>query len=138
MTYFTQQDLIDRFGETELIQLTDRTGLNAIDSAILAQAIQDASAEIDGYLAGVYPLPLAATPPQLIRVGCDMGRYYLRLAIGVVPETVEKRYEHAIKYLKAVATGAISLGVAQEDAPAGTVSQTGPAPIFDANRTNWP
>jgi phage gp36-like protein len=140
MAYCTQQDMIGRFGDEELIQLTDRAQLNEIDAAIITQAIADAGAEIDGYLAGVYPLPLATVPLQLTRISCDMARYYLHLAKGIGSESdpIGRRYAHAVKYLNAVATGSISLEVAAEDAPADSVSQSAGSSVFDAGQTNWP
>ena len=138
MSYCTQQDMIDRFGESELIQLTDSSGLNEIATDRLARAIDDASAAIDGWLAGVYPLPLATVPAQLVRINCDMARYYLHSA-GTVPELVEKRFDHAIDYLRALANGTVSLSVASEDvSPVAGVSQSTPDAVFDANQTRWP
>jgi phage gp36-like protein len=50
MAYTSTQQLIDRFGEHELIQLTDRYGAGVIDTQVAAQAISDANAEVDAYL----------------------------------------------------------------------------------------
>ena len=44
MSYCTRQNLIDRFGEPELIQLTDLDNLGVIDDTVLNQAISDADA----------------------------------------------------------------------------------------------
>lgn len=110
MSYCTQQDLVDRFSEAELIQLTDRAGAaNAIDTAVLGQAISDADDEINGWLAGRYTLPLSSTPAALVRVACDIARY--RLHIDSMPEIVAQRYKDAINWLTKVGTGAVSLGL---------------------------
>lgn len=138
MSYCTLQDMVDRFGESELIQLTDRDGLNEIGTAIVDRAIEDASAVIDGYLASVYPLPLATVPPQLVRINCDVARYYLHANGSMAPESIEKPYDHAIKYLMAMANGTVSMEVATEDAQTGTISQSTPTAIFDTSQTNWP
>ena len=117
MPYCTQQDLIDRFGEAELIQLTDRNQLGLIDGQVTDRAIGDASAEIDGYLAGRYDLPLMETPQTLVRMACDVARYYL--FDDRAPEQIKTRYDNAIRYLNAVAKGDINIGVsAAGDAPA--------------------
>ncbi len=108
MTYCTHQNLIDRFTEEELIQLTDTSNSGAIDYTVLDAAITDASAEIDGYLAK-YPLPLAVVPTILTRLCCDIARYFLY--DDMAPEPIEKRYERAIEYLQRVAAGKISLGI---------------------------
>jgi phage gp36-like protein len=105
MSYCTAQDLTDRFGEQELIQLTDRTNTSTIDTAVLNQAISDATAEINGYLLAY--LPLATLPANLVRLACDIARYYLY--DDLVSVQVEKRYSQAIDYLKLVAAGKIPL-----------------------------
>lgn len=120
MSYCTQDDLIDRFGEAEITQLSDRAGLGDLDSAVVAQAIADADAEINGYLSGRYTLPLAVVPPVLVRVACDITRYWL---FGHdVTELVKDRYDQAIAYLGKVAAGTITFGPEPE-------AQTGAALI---------
>lgn len=108
MPYCTMQDLIDRFGEDELIQLTDRANLGVIDDSVLNQAIADADAEINGYLAN-YSLPLATVPIVLVRSACDIARYFLY--DDAATEQVTKRHDDVLKFLGQVAKGTISLGV---------------------------
>jgi len=108
MAYCTKQDMIDRFSEQELIQLTDRGNVGVINDTVLNQAINDASAEIEGYLNN-YSLPLSAIPAVLVRFSCDIARYYLY--DDAMIDQVEKRYLAATKYLTQVGTGKISLGV---------------------------
>ena len=54
MNYCSQNDLTKRFGIDEIVGLTDDAGIGTIDVAQVTQAIGDASATIDGYLAGRY------------------------------------------------------------------------------------
>ncbi|MCL7422522.1 MAG: DUF1320 family protein [Methylobacter sp.] len=107
MPYCTKQDLIDRFGEAELIQLTDRANLGVINDTVLDQAISDAGAEIDGYLSK-YSLPLATVPTVLVRGCCDIARYYLY--DDMVPDLIAKRYDAVIRFLAQVAKGTIGIG----------------------------
>lgn len=109
MSYCSPQDVIDRFGEDELLSLTDRLGLGVIDNTVLTQAINDASALMDGYLASRYQLPLTHAPATLKPLCCNIARYYLY--DEQASEQVAKRYDDAVKFLKAVASGDISLGV---------------------------
>lgn len=109
MAYATQQDMIDRFAEDELIQLTDRHNTGAVDVAILNQALADADARIDGYLQGRYTLPLSPVPLTLKRLACDIARYFLY--DNRATEQVSKGYDDAVGFLKKVASGEISLGV---------------------------
>lgn len=111
MSYASQTDLTDRFGATELAQRTDRTNGTTIDTVVLGRALSDADAEIDGYLATRYSLPLASTPPVINRLACDLARY--RLYDDGVPETVRVRYQDAVSLLKRMASGEVQLaGVA--------------------------
>ncbi|MBV5296294.1 MAG: DUF1320 domain-containing protein [Curvibacter lanceolatus] len=107
MTYATQSDLVDRFGDTELIQRTNRTGGNTIDAVVLGRALADADAEIDGYLAARYQLPIATPPALLVRLAADIARYHLY--DDGLPDTVSKRYTDAVALLKRLATGEVQL-----------------------------
>ncbi len=109
MTYATQQNLIDRFGEQELIQLTDRAGAGTVNATVIAQALEDADGAINGYLKAKYALPLDPVPLVLTRTAADIARYYLYE--DRVTEIVEKRYQEAIRFLKGVADGSVQLGV---------------------------
>ena len=122
MTYATKQDLIDRFGETELAQLTDRASGAAIVDAVLDRALADADAEINSYISVNHVLPLSPVPANLVRVAGDVARYYLYE--DRVTEQVKARYDDAIAFLKNVASGKASLGVdsaGAAPAPAQTV-----------------
>lgn len=103
MTYATQTDLIERFGELELAQRTNRVDGATIDTVVLGRALADADAEIDSYLATRYTLPLSSTPPMVNRMACDITRY--RLFDDGVPETVRVRYLDAVSVLKRLASG---------------------------------
>lgn len=131
MTYATQQDMIDRFAQTELVQLTDRANTGNIDATVLGQALADANAAIDGYLQGRYTLPLAVVPQVLTQYACDIARY--RLYDDAASEQVQKRYDDAIKFLELVAQGKITLGLSSGgDAPAEAdgAQMEGTDPVF--------
>ena len=117
MPYATRQDMIDRFSEAELIQLTDKGAVRAdrIVDAVLDRALDDASAEIDGYLAGRYALPLSPVPANLPLLCCDIARY--RLQHVEAGEQVRARYDAAVKFLTKVATGEIQLGATAAGVP---------------------
>lgn len=110
MAYCTLQDLIDRFGEGELVQLTDRSipPVGVIDEAVVDRAIADAGAEIDASLQARYALPLALVPPLLNRLACDIARYVLQA--DAASDEVRRRYEDARATLRQLASGQASLG----------------------------
>ena len=116
MPYCVKQDLIDRFGEDELISLTDRNNTGAIDESVLNQAINDACAEMDGYIASRYALPLINVPQTLKPLACNMARF--NLYDEQASEQVTKRYDGALKFLQSVSKGEISLGVSDTGAKA--------------------
>lgn len=109
MGYAAKQDMIDRFGEDELIQLTDRNNAGVIDDAVLNGALADADAQIDPYLASRYSLPLAGTPVVIKRVACNLARYFLY--DDAATEQVQKAFDQGISFLKSISKGEVSLGL---------------------------
>lgn len=107
MSYATQSDLITRYGEDELVQITGRLGNGSIDTTVVTGALADADAMIDGYLAGRYPLPLASVPPNLVLIACAVARYLVWKDLAT--DEIRKRYEDAIRYLERIASGSIPL-----------------------------
>ena len=131
--YCTQSDLITRFGQAELVQLTDTTGSNQIDAAVVAQAIADAEAEIDAYLTARYDLPLASVPANLERIACDIARY--RLYADRPTDLVDLRYRDALRYLEQVGRGAIALASSPAPDTGGAVMASA-TPVFGRD-TEW-
>jgi len=138
MPYATAQDMTERFGVPEMIQLTDIAvpRLGAVNTVTLDRALGDASAEIDGYLVGRVALPLTAAPALLKVYCCDMARY--RLMSVRADDRAKAAYDAAIAWLKRIADGTISL-LAPAEAPAavglGPVIVTGGDRDFA--RGNW-
>ncbi len=118
MTYATQADMVARFGETEIVQLTDRVNMPpvAVDAAVLGLALESADAEIDGSLAVRYGVPLAVAPRLVIDLACDIARY--RLYGAGASEEVRLRYRDAAGYLERVARGTAKIPGAETLAPA--------------------
>lgn len=120
MSYASQADMVERFGETEVALRTNRVDGLTIDSEVLARALADADAQIDSYMATRYTLPLAGTPAVLNRLACDMARY--SLFDDGVPETVRQRYEDAVSLLKKFASGEVRLAGMDAAATAGNAT----------------
>ncbi|OHD27424.1 MAG: hypothetical protein A2Y38_05625 [Spirochaetes bacterium GWB1_59_5] len=134
MTYATQQNMIDRFGLQELIELTDRENTGALDANVLAQALVDADAEINAYLSGRYTLPLTSVPPTLAKFAADIARYQLYDTRAT--DMIKARYDDAIKFFKLLANGSVSLGlnlVNQPVANVGGVQTNAAVRVFDAS-----
>lgn len=105
--YCSQQDCIDRFGEQELIDLTDRIGVSEINDDVLNQAISDASVEMNTYISR-FSFTSDNLPAVFKPLACDITRY--RLYDEQVSEQVNKRYLAAIKMLMNINEGKISIG----------------------------
>lgn len=125
MRYATAADLVTRFGELELVQLTDLENIppSIIDVGRVETKIDDACAVVDSFIGQVYRLPLAGcakpltvpggtveyvAPPVLTRLTCDLARYYLHY--NLAPESeVYRRYKDAMKELEGYASGKAQL-----------------------------
>lgn len=122
MRYATVADMLARFSEAELIQLTD-PDMTAVNAARIDVKLDDAQATIDGWIGQVYRLPLQGCakplttlggepervpPPQLVRIACDLARFWLRDAVSDDSD-VYRRYQAAMAELKAIAEGRAQL-----------------------------
>jgi len=124
MAYCTLDDIKKALEEATVVQLTDDENLKptAIDpvdpdhAAIIArvdEAIETADAEIDGYCAVKYSVPLSPVPAVVNKLSVELAIYYLHGRRGI-PEKIEKRYERAVSRLKDIARGLLFLGVDPE------------------------
>ena len=112
MAYATVKDMVARFSELEVIQLTDRNQDGLIDEDVAAVALADATAEIDAYL-GRFKRPFTDVPPILKRLCCDIARYRLTASNGVlITDEIRNRYKiDVLDLLRAMAKGEVQLGV---------------------------
>lgn len=127
MIYATRQDIIDRYGDDELIVSADHDGDGTADRAVVEQGLQDASDAIDVHIGERYPLPLKSVPPVLIRLCVDMALYLMSKPPAITDEK-RRRYEDAVKLLTKISEGKGTLG---EHDPGGTGSAGGS--FFHAN-----
>ena len=95
----TQADLVQRFGERELVNLTDRSAKREIVPDVLQKALNDAEAEVNGYLrAAGFRQPFVPVPYALVVKTCDVCRWYLYE--NGISDVVQKRYDNAIAWFK--------------------------------------
>lgn len=107
MSYTTLAEMETRFGTAELAELTDRVSGEVPDAEVIGRAIADAEAEIDGYLAARYSVPLINVPPLIARLASDLARYFL---CGARANELERaRYADAVKTLRAIGKGEMIL-----------------------------
>lgn len=111
MTYAAQSDMVARFGNDEVVALTDRDQAGVIDTTVLGDALDTAAAQIDTYLSSRYTLPLQVVPRFLVTVCCDIARYELCVGKTRGSEEIETRYKDAVRFLELAASGKVTLGV---------------------------
>lgn len=129
MAYSTLAGLTASFGIEELLQLSDRDNIGAIDEAVVNKAIASADAEIDGYLsAGGYAVPLAPVQPLVVDLAEALVRY--RLYKDHPTEVVNTRAKEARQILRKLALGEMSLVVAGHSASAGNAESEAPERVF--------
>lgn len=132
MSYCTISDMTTRFSLLEIVQLTDHYNTGTLDTTVLDAAIADANADINAALVR-YTLPLAYVPENIVRIACDLSRYYLY--DDAVIDAVQARYDQSVSYLTMLATGKLMLpadvnGAAQE-ATASTVWLSSETAVFN-------
>ena len=98
MTYATRADLEARTGSDELAQRETMLAAGAV-----GQALADAGALIDGYLAGRYTVPLDPAPGPIVGAACQLARYALLGSAAC--ERSRQDYQDALSWLKDVAAG---------------------------------
>lgn len=137
MTYAVEQDLIDRFGDAELIELTDRADppAGARDSTVIAKALADADETVNAYVARRYDVPLSAVPASLTRIAADIARYYLYKDDPT--EQVAAAYKDALKFLRDVADGKAVLDAAgvEPDSSGADIQVTSRDRVFSRDTT---
>ena len=133
MSYATPQNIINRYPNRDLVQLTNEDPtVTTINTAALQQALDDASAEIDGYLGGRFTLPLTDVPVVLNRLACDVAIYRLQ-SLRPIHDLADAKakYEKAITFLQEVSDGKRTLGLStNSQEPADAAS---PAVVMDQN-----
>lgn len=134
MRYAAKADMLQRYGEKELIQITDRAEpyQDVINDDILNNALDDASAQIDLHLAGRYALPLATVPPALVDMCCTAAWY--RLNRGRYTDEMRKDYEDVLQQLENIASGKVKLelgGGTEPQSAAAIAKVSAPDRIFN-------
>ena len=109
--YCTLDDLVARFGESELLGNADRDGDGIADAEVVTAAIGAASSIIDSYIGARYALPLVTVPATIKSICEDIARHALT-AVEPMKIVVDNR-DDAIARLKD-----ISRGIAILDVPA--------------------
>lgn len=123
-------DLVARFGEEEIAQLTAIAPGGGIDDVALDRAIAEAVGMVEAALTGRYALPLDPVPALLAGAACDLAR--ARLYRDALPEVVAKRADDARRLLDQIARGSLTLAAAPAAASATGVDFASPGSAMAA------
>lgn len=138
--YASQQDIEDRYGVDALLIVADENFDDQVDTDKVNKALSDATDEINLYVGKRESLPLSHVPPILKRLAVVIAFYFLSSESGYTEEK-RKRYEDAIKVLRSIAKGEVSLGIAAEQSddasPVAMEVEVASEPrIFNRNNNN--
>ena len=122
MAYATAQDIVAIYGEETLRNVASPSDSDEADPARVQRALEQASSEVDAYLSGRYTVPLdpEKVTPFLKQVVVNIAVYAMALSLSVQTDEHRRRYEDAVKFLTAAASGkgGVGIGVEEEDAGA--------------------
>lgn len=107
MPYATVEALEWRFGEQEILQLSDRDRDGVADPDVLVEAIYDADAIVNSIIGVRYATPIVPSPSILVWAACQLARYELH--DDKAPERVKAGRDHALDILNQIASGALAL-----------------------------
>lgn len=139
MVYATQSDMVTKYGEQQMIQLTDRddVGSTEINEAVLAAELEEATAIINGYVAKRYRVPVSPVPTVLANA-CKVIAYF-SLHRGRHSEQTRQSYEDVLRTLASISNGSFVLDIAGEEpksAKAQVVLDSAPRQ-FDKRNGAW-
>ncbi len=123
MPYANLQDMINRFGEDELLLVADENNDGVIDEPAVNVALDDAFAEIDLHVGTRYDLPLPDTMPArtinlLKRFACDIALFLLSNDTIGDSDKKTTNYNNAIKTLTRISDGKVKLAINTQDTDA--------------------
>lgn len=134
MAYCTQAQFVTKFGELELIQLTDHAQIGTVDVTVLASAQAAADSDINKRLRKRgWTVPVTATP-DIVAIALDITRFYLYSNQEI--EIVTNAFKRRIKELDDFAAGVIMLDIGEPDtqaSSAGDVDFVQSERIFNAD-----
>lgn len=108
MAYATIQDLIDRYGQQEMIRLTtpDDQEMDGVNADAAEAKLADVSAVIDSYVGRRYRVPMDVAPAAVVRVCCILARYDLATGGSRSPsEQMSDQRKEAMAWLLDVSLG---------------------------------
>ena len=120
--YSSPEDLKLLISEKELVQLCrDNSGQGFADDHVqdvLAEAIDQADSEIDGYIGVAVRLPLSSVAGMIANLSGKIAVYNLLRRRPSIPDHWQSEYKRCLDLLKGIARGDLKLPVSAEADPA--------------------
>lgn len=107
--YATLADAQLIYGASAIAVCCDRDLDGNVDVTGFNEQLAIASRQIDSYLLGRYPLPLATPPEHFKKLCTDIAVYNASVAADVRTDEHRRRYEDAIKYMELIAANKVKL-----------------------------
>jgi phage gp36-like protein len=123
VAYATTAEAIDLYGDDYILASVDRDDDGVADATAFSDALDQATSELNSYIAVRYDLPLSTVPAVLTRFCIDIAVYIASSSAVELTDEKKERYKAAIAWAKGVAKGDISLGT--DDIPTGTDEEGG-------------
>lgn len=131
MSYCTRANIEARLAAATLLHFADLDQDGVEDVGVVDSAIEEASAEVESYLAVRYPVPVSPVPRVLATAAASVAIWNLARGRGYDADSADKvirmAYDDAMRWLKALSSGAAQLPLANVG---GTTAATTPAPGF--------
>lgn len=114
MVYIALQDLLDELGEDILVQLTNDSGTDEVNAAVVNRAIATAEGTFESYIRTRYSLPVPAT--QMVKTRClNLAIYELYRKRASFDDGIFKvkktAYDETISLLRDIQSGKAALDV---------------------------
>ena len=116
--YSTIADLKKLMPEAQLLELSDDGVDSPTPEEVMAEAIEQADREIDGYLNAVLPVPLDPVPPLVANISAKIAIWNLyRRRTHLDPGSWGDEYPRQLRLLEKIAEGKISIGATGDEEP---------------------
>ncbi|NRA85782.1 MAG: DUF1320 domain-containing protein [Rhizobiales bacterium] len=120
--YAVKQDIINKYDEDTLRYWSSKSHDGVMNDAVIDDALNNASSIMEGYIAKRYNTPLSSVPPLLKPYCVDIAVFELAAGDGLMTDDIKERYSIARKFLKDVASGLFTLGLARKEEEQSTVN----------------
>lgn len=98
--YLSPQGFVERAGLDTAIRLTDESGTGSIDVPRLANALADATATAESFLAALYAMPISPAPADLVAIIYDLALARLWQGRADLPDSVAQARDVALRSLR--------------------------------------